>query len=153
MIEIERTVQQIQYVLGPAVMVSSGGLFLLGFQNKYSNLTNRFRALNQERRQLSKKLDISTAERERLISVDGQLETLFVRIRYVKSAILLVYAAVLCFVGTSVLIFVNVYAASTLSRIVLVPFALGLLCLVPACILMLLETRLSYRIMVLEKSS
>ena len=50
--DITEIVQEIQYVLSPAVMVSSSALLLLGLQNKFSSLANRFRALNQEKRVL-----------------------------------------------------------------------------------------------------
>jgi len=39
-------------MLAPAVMLSACGLFLLGLQNKYSNIINRIRELNEEKREL-----------------------------------------------------------------------------------------------------
>lgn len=151
--EIAQTIQQIQYALAPAIMVSSSALLLLGFQAKFSNLANRFRALNHEKRLLSLKAGRNEVEESRLQSLTEQVESLMRRATYVKNAILLSYVGIVCFTGTSVLIFLNVYLASQLHHWVIAVFMIGLACLLVSAILMILETQLLHKVLTLEKSS
>jgi hypothetical protein len=150
---ITQTIQEIQYVLAPAIMVSSSALLLLGFQGKFSNLASRFRALNHEKRLLATKPNRDAAEENRLQSLEEQVESLLRRATYVKNAILLSYVGVVCFTGTSVLIFLNVYAAFELRHVVILVFMLGLASILASSILMILETTWLYRILTLEKTS
>ena len=73
--------QIIHYILTPAVMISSSALFLLGLQNRLSNLFSRFRALNHERRSLSQMASRSAKDNERLDNVVLQLDRLMRRVR------------------------------------------------------------------------
>jgi hypothetical protein len=146
-------VQTIHYVVAPAVMVSSAALLLLGLQAKFSNLANRFRGLHQERRSLSLKAARDAAEEERLRSVREQVEFLLRRAAYVKRAILLAYAAIACFVGTSVLIFFSVFAAGAWGRGAIAAFVCGLACVLASAVVMIGETRLLYKALTLERSS
>src|SRR3989338_954931 len=105
--ELSNLVQQIQYMLAPAIMVSSSALLLLGYQNKFSALFNRFRSLNQERRLLVQKIKRESAEEDRLGNLKAQLGRLFKRATNVKNAIVLTYSAIICFLATSVFLFLN----------------------------------------------
>ena len=146
-----RVIQVIQYAIAPAVMVSSSALLLLGFQNKFSNLANRFRALNQEKRFLSQKTQRDPAEEARLGNLTEQVDQLVRRASCVKNAILLTYAGIICFVSTSILIFVSNTSSSQLYRLTIGVFLLGFIFLLAASVQMILETRLFYKVISLEK--
>ena len=162
---VAEIVQKIQYMIAPAVMVSSSALLLLGFHNKFSNLASRFRVLNQEKRLLSQKVHHETAEALRLKSLVEQVDQLMKRASLVKNSILFTYLAIICFVSTSIFIFLNVYVTFQLNTAIAVvtPFQLnyaiavvilaGFLSLVAACTFMILETMLFYRVIAIEKKT
>ena len=149
--EIEAIVKEVQYVIAPAVMVSSSALMLLGFQTKFSNLASRFRALNQERRLLDRKADKDEVERMRLKSLTEQVEQLMRRASFVKNAILSTYFAIISFVGTSILIFLNAHTSNRFHELLIAVFLLGFLSLVLTCVLMMLETSLFFKVIAVEK--
>ena len=149
--EIEMIVKEIQYVIAPAVMVSSSALLLLGFQTKFSNLASRFRALNQEKRVLEHKPQREQAEEARLKNLIEQTGQLMLRASYVKNAIFSTYMAIICFVATSILIFLTVHSFHQFHKLLISVFLLGFVSLVVTCIFMILETGLFYRIMAVEK--
>ena len=151
--DISKVVQEIQYVLAPAVMVSSSALLLLGFQNKFSNLASRFRVLNHEKRALSQKTQKEASEEDRLINLTAQIQRLMRRAAYVKNAIVLTYCAIICFTGTSILIFSNIYASFQLVDCTVAIFLMGLVMIFASAILMILETTLFYQVISLEKES
>ena len=151
--ELSHIVQEIQYVLAPAVMISSTALLLLGFQNKFSALVNRFRMLNQEKRQLSLKSNRTAAEDERLQNLIAQVQGLTKRATHMKNAIMLAYAAIMCFVVTSILLFLRLYTKIETLHLTLVFFLLGLILLLVDSILLMAETFLAYQVVRLEKKS
>jgi Na+/melibiose symporter-like transporter len=148
-----RTIQDIQYALAPAIMVSSSALLLLGFQAKFSSVASRFRALTHEKRLLSLQVARDEPEESRLRSLTEQVNSLMRRATYVKHAILLSYVGIVCFAGTSVLIFLNVYWASPFHHAVIAVFMTGLACLLISALLMILETQLLHKALTLEKGS
>ena len=148
---VAEIVQKIQFMIAPAVMVSSSALLLLGFQNKFSNLANRFRVLNQEKRGLSQKSHKEELEILRLNSLTLQVDHLMKRASYVKNAILFTYLAIICFVSASLLIFLNVYVSLSLNYGIAFVVLAGFLSLIVTSISMLLETWLFYRVIALEK--
>ena len=151
--DIGKIVQEIQYVLAPAVMVSSSALLLLGFQNKFSSLANRFRTLNHEKRLLAQKSVRDPTEANRFESLVKQIDQLMCRAGYVKNAILLSYVGIVCFTGTSVLIFLNVYTSFQIFNWITALFLLGLLCVLLSSVLMIFETSLFYQIISIERKS
>ena len=151
--EISQLVQEIQYILAPAIMISSSALLLLGFQNKFSNLADRFRGLNQEKRRLFQKADRTPEEERHLSNLSGQIEYLFRRASHVKNAILLTYGAVVFFTGTSILILFNIYFVRQLYPYIIVTAAIGLSLLFLTALIMLAEARLIFRVLALEKKS
>ena len=151
--DIPKTVQDIQYVLAPAVMVSSSALLLLGFQNKFSNLANRFRALNHEERLLQAKPTRDRVEQGRLDNLTEQIRHLIARAKLVKNAILSAYAGIACFSGTSILIFVNLYTPVQIWTEISAVFIAGILCVLASAFFMIGETRLFYRVIDLENRS
>ena len=151
--EIAETVQNIQYVLAPAVMVSSSSLLTMGLQTKFSNLANRLRALNSERRILTLKSPRETGEAIRLESVKGQLDHLMKRARYVKNAIIGLFASILCFAGTSILIFIDVYSYYPVGGITVIAFVAGLALVVLSILFLIQEAAISFRVIELERNS
>jgi len=148
---VAEIVQKIQYMIAPAVMVSSSALLLLGFQNKFSNLANRFRVLNQEKRGLSQKSHKEELEILRLNSLTLQVDHLMKRASYVKNAILFTYLAIICFLGASILVFLNVYVSFQLNYGIAYVILAGFLSLIATSVFMLLETWIFYGIIALEK--
>lgn len=148
---LSQLVQEIQYILAPAVMISSSALLLLGFHTKFSNLAGRFRAVNHEWRQLKAKEEHSADDTIRLMSLENQKDFLFRRVFYVQKAILMNYGAIACFCGTSLMILLNLYTPLNLYVFIVCAFAAGLLLLLLTAGVMSLETMLFYRVMKLEK--
>ena len=151
--DITKIIQQIQYVLAPAIMISSSALLLLGFHNKFSNLANRFRSLNQEKRALAAKPQKDAVEEARFRNLTEQVDQLMRRATYVKNAILATYLGIVCFAGTSILIFLNIYASFQFYTCIYAVFAMGLIFILASCAFMIMETNVFYKIMVLEKKS
>ncbi|OGW90223.1 MAG: hypothetical protein A3A73_04880 [Omnitrophica bacterium RIFCSPLOWO2_01_FULL_50_24] len=145
--------QIIHYILTPAVMISSSALFLLGLQNRLSNLFSRFRALNHERRSLSQMASRSAKDNERLDNVVLQLDRLMRRVRYVKNAVICLYLAVVAFIGTSLCLFLTRYAFLPLVKTALFIFFAGLLFMLLALVLLISEVTIAYYILRLEQRS
>ena len=146
-------VQEIQYVLAPAVMISSAALLLLGFQNRFSSLMNRFRALTHEKRSLFSEPNRTAAQTMRLKSLSKQISGLSRRVTYIKNAILLSYAAIVCFIVTSILLFVKIYAGVETLSLTVTFFLLGLLLIFADCVLMMIEISLAFQIVAIEQKS
>lgn len=146
-------VQEIQYALAPAILISSSALLLLGFQNKFSALVNRFRALNQERRVILRNPKCSDQENKRLLNLTEQVDHLMLRATHVKNAILLTYAAIVSFVGTSIFIFAGIYTKASFLSLAVVVFAIGLILIFVTSILMMIEIGLAFHIVTIERKS
>lgn len=151
--DLSGVVGEIQLVLAPAVMISSSALLLLGFQTKFSNLANRFRALNHEKRELAKKERREGREEERYLNLSMQVEQLLRRATQVKNAILLAYAAISFFLVTSVLIFVNIRSEVSLSFWIVFAFLAGLILELIASIVMMVEVNLAFKVVRLESTN
>lgn len=149
--DTSKIVQEIQYLVAPAVMVSSSALLLLGFQNKFSALANRFRVLNHEKRVLEQKKERDGAENLRLQNLSDQVEHLMRRAGFVKNAILSTYLAIVAFVTTSVLIFVNFYASFNIRPVIVGVFLAGFVSLIASSVCIIAETKLFYKVMLIEK--
>ena len=151
--ELSRIIQEIQYVLAPAVMISSCSLLLLGFQNKFSSLANRFRVLNSEKRALIQKRQRDEADSERLENLKTQVDHLLRRATHVKNVILMTYWAIVCFIMTSILIYLNVYTSFQLFPYIIASFLAGLLLVLFCAILMMVEVALAFKVISLESKS
>ena len=151
--ELSKIVQNIQSILAPAIMISSSALLLLGFQNKFSALFNRFRALNEEKRYLRKKREKDNLERERLKNLEKQLAALTRRAFYVKNAIVFTYLAIIAFLITSFFIFLGIYFNIQHEHLIIFSFEAGLAGVLMASIMIVIEVGISYRILRLEYKS
>ena len=151
--ELSRIVQEIQYVLAPAIMISSSALLLLGFQTKFSNLAGRFRSLNHELRELKKGSLKDPWQTERLASLTLQVKYLLSRATHVKNAVLLAYGAILSFLLTSLLIFLNGRGAAAFSSCILASFVTGLVLEFVAVFIVMIEVALAFKVVKIEAGS
>lgn len=151
--EAAKITQDIQYVLAPAVMISSCSLLLLGFQNKFSSLASRFRVLNAEKRSLLLRQSRDEVENQRLENLKKQADHLVKRATHVKNVILMTYLAIVCFLSTSLLIYLHVYGSSQLFPWIIASFLAGLLLVFSCAILMMIEVALAFKVISLESKS
>lgn len=151
--DISEAVKHIQNGLAPAVMVSSSALLLLGYQNKFSNLANRFRALNDEKRRLRQKENRASSEETRLTNISKQVDYFMRRATLVKNAILCMYFSILCFTGTSIVIFLNYYIQGNFWWIGNLIFLTGFMFVALSAVSIIQETQLFYKVMKLEHKS
>ncbi len=145
--------QIIQLSLTPGIMISSSALFLLGLQTRFSNLFSRFRILNQERRTLEQAPSRAPRENERLQNLILQLERLMKRVYAVKNAIFFFYSGILCFIGTSLLLFLAHSIALIPAETGLFVFFAGMLLIFTACLFMIQEIAIAFNILQLERRS
>jgi hypothetical protein len=148
-------IEAIQAILAPALGISAVGLLLLGLYNRYSNIINRIRSLNEEHRRYMKLLgedkDLSYTDNIRHMSIASQLKELLVRSRFVRNAILFLQLAIGLFVLASVAIAANIFLASDLLRkLPLLMFVTGMLSLFLGVVWAALEVYRSYKIVLLE---
>jgi hypothetical protein len=138
-------------MLAPAVMLSACGLFLLGLQNKYSNIINRIRDLNEEKRELGLIDELNKFQRRRLKSVAKQLVGLLRRARLDKNSILSLYAAMIFFMLSSLSIALKDLGWVLKDEIPsLILFLLGTALVFTGTVFAYLEVRISYRVVQLE---
>jgi hypothetical protein len=101
--EVAKTAQAINGIVAPAIMISASALIILALQGKYSQLIDRLRALNEERRHL-----VHPSEEPvpvlRLANVVAQIEVILLRARLVRNSIVSLYLAIALFVLSSMLI-------------------------------------------------
>lgn len=148
-------IEAIQAILAPALGISAVGLLLLGLYNRYSNIINRIRSLNEERRRFMKLIaedtELSYTDNVRYMSISNQGKELLVRSRYVRNAILCLQLAVGLFVLTSVAIAINIIVVSDLVRnLPLFLFITGMLSVFFGVLWAALEVHRSYKIVLLE---
>jgi hypothetical protein len=143
--------QIIGQVLAPTIMISACGLMLLGLQNKYSNIIDRIRALNDERRKL-RGIQLDEIKRNRLESIEQQIPKLLERAKLEKNSILYMYIGVLFFVLTSVFIGIDLLFRELIRLEWLTSslFMIGLGFVFVAAVNAYLEIRKAYDIVLIE---
>jgi len=147
-------VQIIQLMLAPAVMINACGLLLLGINNKFSNVVNRIRLLNDEKRKLMTKVGNKIPETEesvRLESISKQITSLVIRGNLVKNSVLSFIIAIALFVFTSLLIGVlSLLTIAQMNFLIIVSFLLGMIAVFTGTIFMGLEVKQGYEIILFE---
>ncbi len=147
-------IEAIQLILAPAVMISACGLLMLGINTKFSNVLNRIRALNEEKRRLiSSASDRTLAfpENQRLASVARQLQQLLRRAYFVRNSLLCYIAAVALFVITSLLIGVHYFSGMAgLQVAVILMFLVGMISVVMGIVYAALDTKMGYDVVRFE---
>jgi hypothetical protein len=102
------TIQLIQSIIAPALMISGCGLIQLSLFNRYSIMQARLRNLNDERRKLyaatQGEIDFSKPEFSRLSSLELQISSLLHRTKLIHDAIIYVIVGIMFFVLSSLAI-------------------------------------------------
>lgn len=147
--------ETIQTILAPAIMISSCGLIMLGLQNRYSNIVNRIRLLNDERRRLQNKItanqDLEYSENVRFHSIRKQIYELSNRSLLIRNAIFLEILAVLFFVLSCLLIGVYFFFQNEITQILpLVSFLIGMVLVFIGLIFFGIEILRAYKVVQLE---
>jgi hypothetical protein len=132
--EIDTVIGILQASISPVALVSGVGLLLLSLTNRFSRITDRMRQLARSRRE-------GTTSGH----IEVQLAIFALRARIIRMA---VSAAVGCMLVASVLILV-LFATAVLDlrgeALVLLLFAVSLVCLIASLLLFLWDMRLSLR--------
>ncbi|MCX7918088.1 MAG: DUF2721 domain-containing protein [bacterium] len=145
--------QIIGQVLAPTIMISACGLLLLGLQNKYSNIIDRIRSLNEERRKLRGQ-QLDETKEKRMANIELQIPRLLNRARLGRNSILFMYIGVLFFVLTSVFIGIDILFSEFINLELLTSglFMIGLGFVFVAVVNAYLEIRQAYDIILIEVS-
>ena len=114
---------------------------------------NLMRVLNHEKRLLVQSHQRDAVATERLENLRSQVEHLTNRARHVKNVILATYAAIVSFLATSILIFLNVYANFELYPIIILVFLVGLLLILIASIMEIIEANIAFTVIRIESHS
>jgi hypothetical protein len=99
--DVAQAAQAINGMLAPAIMISASALIILALQGKYSQLIDRLRTLNDERRRLKQ---LPQPSEQRLANVVAQIEMILIRARLVRNSIVSLYLAIMLFVLSSIMI-------------------------------------------------
>jgi VIT1/CCC1 family predicted Fe2+/Mn2+ transporter len=144
----------IQLMLSPAVMISACGLLLLGANTKYSNVLNRIRLLNDEKRRLViKTADHGTTPEEnvRIESTSRQMHRLNARAKLVRNSVISYTIAAGFFVISSLLIGLALFVGFVeINYISTSAFLVGMVMVFIGIIFGVLESRKGYEIVQLE---
>jgi hypothetical protein len=138
-------------MLTPAVMLSVCALFLLGLQNKFSNIITRLRELTEERRELKLQDQPNKFQQSRLSSIEKQISGLLNRARLDKDSILSIYAGMIFFLLVSLSIAVKDLGwILNCGIITLILFLIGTAFVFIGTVCAYLEVRISYRVVQFE---
>ncbi len=146
MANINQAVQFISGLLAPAIMISSCGLILLGLQNKYSNIIDRIRSLNEEKRRLEMMDSLDRFQERRMRSLTAQINRLLVRAKLDRNGILSLYLAILSFILTSLAIAPAYFGYFGLVTLSIVFFVGGIGLVLAGIIYVSLEVSNSYKV-------
>ncbi|UCD06553.1 MAG: DUF2721 domain-containing protein [candidate division WOR-3 bacterium] len=122
-----RVFSVIQAMLSPAVMISCSALLLLTLTPKLGRVMDRIRLLNQEKTSIAKKASLVDVDRERLQSIEHQVEMLFSRVQLLKRSSGATLLAILFFVVTSAMIGLSYVSGLHLVILTLIAFMVGML--------------------------
>lgn len=94
----------ISAALAPAVALSACAILVSNAQSQYSGLVDRLRDLNAERRRIRAESEVPTGQVERLRSVELQLPVLYRRAQMLRTAMVLLFGAMMAILTTSFMI-------------------------------------------------
>jgi hypothetical protein len=142
-------------MLAPAVMINACGLLLLGISNKYSSMMNRIRLLNEEKRRYLNKIkdnnELEYLDISRYQSIQKQISELHYRLKLVRNVILSYTIALFLFIFTSLLIGVETFVGTLLTKYIFISaFALGMIAVAIGLIYLLTDTLKGYNIIQVE---
>ena len=150
-------VEIIQIMLVPGLMVSGCGLLLLSQNNKYSNVINRVRFLDDEKRKLQHQLEeekLSEIFIKRMNSIKMQIEMLAKRVQYVRNTVLAYTVAVGFFILTCLSVGLQVaLPAHDLSKLILIVFLAGMACILIGVVFGVMEAAIGFKIIKIEMNN
>jgi hypothetical protein len=123
-------------MLAPALLMAATGSLLVSANSRLARVVDRLRALVEL---------WNSAGSSRRVGLDAQIARHRRRSRYVLRACVLLYAAVVSFVGTSLALAVDAFTGQRLPLLPTGLAVLGVLCLLAASVCMGLEVSLSAR--------
>lgn len=145
------TINVIQAMLAPGLMISACGLLILGMNNKYSMVVGRIRLLNEERRRLRTAQPGDDMQRARQESLALQLAELLQRLKLVRNAVVGYSLAVALFILSSLFIGIRILAgAEWPEAAALILFITGVLAVLAGVFFAASEAVLGYRIVLME---
>ena len=146
----------IQMLVAPVVMISACGLLCLAFYNRLSVLVSRIRTFNQERLTILDKLNGPAMEnqrdglRARLAAVDVQVQAIMARAKLVRNTLFGLVTCIICMVLTSLCLGLALLAEQ-MTMVALGVFVLGVLSLLVAMIVALVELQRSLQPVALDR--
>ncbi|MDE3075708.1 MAG: DUF2721 domain-containing protein [Chloroflexota bacterium] len=148
------TIQTIQAIMAPAVMITGVALLLLTLNARHSSLVNRIRLLDDENRHLRRTNELDELEGQRLKSIANQIGQLRFRLLYVRNGMLCHLLAVIFFVFTSFAIGLGYLGlpAGPIQGSISATFIVGMLLVLVGVAYLALEVYVSYRIIGIEIS-
>jgi hypothetical protein len=143
---VEMVTRTIQLILAPVVMVTACALILNGLVQRYGAINDRLRGMAQERIQLLRMMATSVFDHERLSEIDAQVPDLLRHHKLLRDALLMIYYAILAFVGNMFIIALAVTAQSEwIATAALVLFLTGTAVLLTGVLFAAFEVRSSHR--------
>ena len=144
-------VDLIQSMLAPGIMISACGLLLLGMNNKYSLVVNRIRLLDDEKRKLTGTFTKSVVEKNRLASIQMQLNKFGYRIKMVRNAVISYSVAVGFFIITCLAIGLRYSMnAEAVAPLALILFLAGMLSVFIGVLFAVIEVIKGFEIVQIE---
>lgn len=131
---ISELVPLLQTAIGPMILISGLGLLLLTMTNRLSRVIDRSRELLDESDKLF------GVDRAR---IDREIEVLWRRARYVRSAILLAAASCLGAATLIILIFLTTLLQMDLPLLVSMVFIISMICLIASLVLFLFDINIT----------
>ena len=155
----ESITRTIQLVLAPVVVVSACSIFVGGLLSRYTNLSDRIRAMTSERLDILRRVSSAGHEMdkltvERLREIDVELPDLAHRHQLLHHAVLAIYMAILILVASMCLTAVTALVlADWIMGLILVLFVGSVLAMLLGVALVALEVRTSQRALQFEVRS
>ena len=144
MLPIQEPLQTITAAVTPAVMISATAILLSAVNSRHQSLSDRLRALSAEMRE--------RPTPKRAASVRRQILLFERRLRFVTAAHASLFGATACFISM-VIVIAFTSRATTLVAAMLPPFMVGVLLLLTAVMIEMLELRLASQSITLEVES
>jgi hypothetical protein len=147
------TVNIIQTMLAPGIMISACGLLLLGMNNKYSLVVSRIRTLDEEKRKIKttkRNEDVIPEEYMRLNNIIIQIDKLCYRVKLVKNAVICYTIAVAFFILTCLDIGVQLLSGINTFSSAIALFLVGMLSVLIGAIFAAREVARGYEIVQIE---
>ena len=146
--DVAHAAQAINGILAPAIMISASALIILALQGKYSQLIDRLRALNDERRRMKQSPQYSE---QRFANIVEQIEAILFRARLVRNSIMSLYLAIMLFVVSSIVIGVRLTLGINVPiQPSLIVFMAGMLFVLAGVLYILRDIGSAYKVAQLE---